>query len=208
MPLTLSKQLIPNLSTELKAKLEAHGHLVQFRSGDVLLRESSTIKFIPVVIKGSLKVSQEDADGNELFLYYVNAGESCVMSVFGGLYHDLSKVKAIADEDSEVLLIPVHQIRDLLSEFPEWLDFVLSLYHKRFEELLEVINSVAFKKVDERLLELLKQKSSHTNNLIINITHEQLALELGTARSVVSRLLKNMEDSKLLTLGRNKITLM
>ena len=95
----------------------------------------------------------------------------------------------------------------LIKEFPEWLDYIFRLYHKRFEELLEVVNAVAFKKMDERLLDFIKKKCDINHNKIISITHEQIANELGTARAVVSRLLKQMEDDGLVLLGRNKITL-
>ena len=93
-------------------------------------------------------------------------------------------------------------------EFPEWLDYIFRLYHKRFEELLEVVNAVAFKKMDERVHDFLIKKSDLSNSKTLHITHEQLANELGTARVVISRLLKQMEDEGLIQLGRNKITLM
>ena len=129
------------------------------------------------------------------------------MSFLGGIHHETSKLKAIAEEKTEILFIPIDKVSLLIKEFPEWLDYIFRLYHKRFEELLEVVNAVAFKKVDERLLNLLKLKSDHTKSHTLAITHEQLANELGTARVVVSRLLKQMEDKGLVKLGRNKITL-
>jgi CRP/FNR family transcriptional regulator len=207
MSAVLPKQLLPTISNELRIELENKGNLKKFLAGDVVLKENANIRSIPIIISGSLKVLQEDEDGKELFLYYVKAGESCVMSLFGGLHHDVSKIKAIADEDSELLLLPVAALNEWIKQYPDWLDFILSLYHKRFEELLEVINSIAFKKIDQRLLELLHQKSTHHKNKTIQITHEQLANELGTARVVVSRLLKQMEDDGLIALGRNKISL-
>ena len=207
MSAVLPKQLLPTISNELRIELENKGNLKKFSAGEVVLKENANIRSIPIIISGSLKVLQEDEDGKELFLYYVKAGESCVMSLFGGLHHDVSKIKAIADEDSELLLLPVDALTEWIKQYPDWLDFILSLYHKRFEELLEVINSIAFKKIDQRLLELLQQKSTHYNNRTIQITHEQLANELGTARVVVSRLLKQMEDDGLIALGRNKISL-
>jgi CRP/FNR family transcriptional regulator len=99
------------------------------------------------------------------------------------------------------------KIGGLLKDFPEWLDYIFKLYHKRFEELLEVVNAVAFKKMDERLLNFIQKKCELTNSKVLNITHEQIANELGTARVVISRLLKQMEDENLVVLGRNKVTL-
>jgi len=129
------------------------------------------------------------------------------MSFLGGMHHDTSKVKAIAEEETEILFIPIDKVSLLIKEYPEWLDYIFRLYHKRFEELLEVVNAVAFKKMDERLLNLIKKKSELTQSKTLFVTHEQLANELGTARVVVSRLLKQMEDDGLVTLGRNKILL-
>ena len=129
------------------------------------------------------------------------------MSFLGGIHNDTSKVKAVAEEPTEILFIPIDKVTLLIKEYPEWLDYIFRLYHKRFEELLEVVNAVAFTKMDERLLNFIKKKCELTNAHTLYITHEQLANELGTARVVVSRLLKQMEENKLVILGRNKIHL-
>jgi CRP/FNR family transcriptional regulator len=149
-----------------------------------------------------------DEDGREILLYYIKAGESCIMSFLGGMHHDTSKVKAVAEEETEILFLPIDKVSLLIKEYPEWLDYIFRLYHKRFEELLEVVNAVAFKKMDERLLNFIKKKCNLTNSRTLNVTHEQLANELGTARTVVSRLLKQMEDEGLVKLGRNNIFLL
>src|SRR5690606_35705836 len=162
---------------------------------------------IPIVIRGSLKVIRTEEDGREILLYYITAGESCVMSFLGGLHNETSKVKAEVEEDAEILFLPVDKVSLFIKEHPEWLDYIFRLYHKRFEELLEMVNAITFKKVDERLLNLLKKKSELTASMTIQITHEQLANELGTARVVVSRLLKQLEEMGRVQLGRNKIIL-
>lgn len=193
---------------EIKEKLFEYGFVKTFSEGDVILSENAYIKAIPIVTKGSIRVMRTDEDGRELLLYYIKAGESCIMSFLGGIHQDTSKVKAIAEEETEILFIPIDKVSLLIKEYPEWLDYIFRLYHKRFEELLEVVNEVAFKKIDERLLNFIKKKSELTNNKILHLTHEQLANELGTARVVVSRLLKQMETEGLVKLGRNNITLM
>jgi len=194
-------------SPRVSAKLSEYGFTKQFKEGEVILNENAYIKAIPIVTHGSIRVMRTDEDGRELLLYYIKAGESCIMSFLGGIHHDTSKVKAIAEEDTEILFIPIDKVSSLIKEYPEWLDYIFRLYHKRFEELLEVVNAIAFKKMDERLLNYLKKKTELTNSLTLNITHEQLANELGTARVVISRLLKQMEDEGLVKLGRNKIML-
>ncbi len=194
-------------SPEIKTKLSSYGTVKIFAEGDVILNENTYIKAIPIVTKGSIRVMRTEEDGRELLLYYIKAGESCIMSFLGGIHHDTSKVKAIAEEETEILFIPIDKVSLLIKEYPEWLDYIFRLYHKRFEELLDIVNAVAFKKMDERLLNFIKKKCELTHSHTLYITHEQLANELGTARVVVSRLLKQMEDEKLVVLGRNKITL-
>lgn len=192
----------------IREKLADIGFSKTFAEGKTILNENAYIKAIPIVINGIIRVMRTDDDGREILLYYIKAGETCIMSFLGGLHHDTSKVKAIAEEDTEILFIPIDKVNLLIKEFPEWLDYIFRLYHKRFEELLEVVNAIAFKKLDERLLNFIKRKSEITKSQTLHVTHEQLSSELGTARVVVSRLLKQMEDEGLVKLGRNKIILM
>nr|MBC7612386.1 Crp/Fnr family transcriptional regulator [Pseudopedobacter sp.] len=194
-------------SLELREKLCAYGYTKTFLEGDIILKENVYVNAIPIVTKGNIRVIRTDDDGREIFLYYITVGESCIMSFLGGLHHDTSKVKAIAEEETEILFIPIDKVNLLIKEFPEWLDYIFRLYHKRFEELLEVVDAIAFKKLDERLLNFIKKKCSLTNSHTLYITHEQLANELGTARVVVSRLLRQMEEKGLIQLGRNKLSL-
>lgn len=194
-------------SPELVDKLYEYGIQKKFRAGDVLLSEHSSIRSIPIIIKGSLKVFRTEEDGREILLYYIKAGESCIMSFLGGLHNETSKVRAEVEEDAEILFIPVEKVSHFIKEYPQWLSYIFKLYHKRFEELLDIVNDISFKKIDERLIDLLKKKQNLTQSNTIIITHEQLANELGTARVVVSRLLKTLEENNYLSLGRNKIML-
>jgi len=194
-------------SPQIKEKLYEYGFPKIFNEGEVILNENAYIKAIPIVTSGSIRVMRTDEEGREILLYYIKAGESCIMSFLGGIHRDTSKVRAIAEEETEILFIPVDKVSLLIKEYPEWLDYIFRLYHKRFEELLEVVNAVAFKKMDERLLNSIQKKCELTKSHTLYVTHEQLANELGTARVVVSRLLKQMEDEGLVILGRNKISL-
>ena len=194
-------------SHEVKQKLSSYGIVKKFEEGSVILNENAYIRAIPIVLKGCIGVMRTDDEGREILLYYINAGESCIMSFLGGLHNDTSKVKAIAEEETEILFVPIDKVNLLIKENPEWLDYIFRLYHKRFEELLEVVNDVAFKKMDERLLNFIKRRCELSKTNTLHITHEHLANELGTARVVVSRLLKQMEEKGLLKLGRNKISL-
>ena len=183
------------------------GQVKTFPAGSVILSEASYIQAIPIVLKGSLRVMRMDEDGREILLYYIQPGESCIMSFLGGLHQETSKVRAIVEEDAEILFVPVEKTSAWLKEFPEWTDYIFKLYHKRFEELLEVVNGIVFKRLDERILQLLRQKSEVLKSREIKITHQQLAQEVGSTREVVSRIVKTMEQNGLLQLSRNKITL-
>jgi CRP/FNR family transcriptional regulator len=194
--------------TLLNKEAYASGQVKLFPAGTVILNINAYIKSLPIVLSGSLKVIKTDDEGKEILLYYIKPGESCIMSFLAGIHNDTSKIKVIVEEDAKLLLIPVGKASEWIREFPEWTDFIFALYQKRFEELLEVVNAVAFQKVDVRLLHLLKQKSSLFQSKEIAITHQQLADELGISREAVSRVLKQMENDKLISLSRNKLSLM
>jgi CRP/FNR family transcriptional regulator len=195
-------------SSVLRKEVESFGLVRKFEAGSTLVNENSYIQYIPIVLKGVIRVTRTEEDGRELLLYYIEPGESCIMSFLGGLHNDTSKIKAITEEDAEILLISVQKASDWIKQFPEWTDFIFKLYHKRFEELLSVVNAVAFQQLDDRVLQLLCQKATLFKSNEIKITHQQLADELGSTREVVSRIVKNLEHENLLRLSRNKITLL
>lgn len=194
-------------SSDLVEKLYQNGFIKKYQQGDIILDENASIRAIPIVMKGMMKVIRTEEDGREILLYYIKAGESCIMSFLGGIHDEKSILKAEIEEESEILFLPVEKASLFMKDYPEWVDYIFRLYHKRFEELLDIINAIAFKKVDERLLHLLQKKSEISQSKTVVTTHEQLANELGTARVVVSRLLKQLEDAGKLKLGRNKIVL-
>lgn len=195
-------------SPELVEKLYQFSIVKQYKAGTVILNENSSIRSIPIVIRGTLKVIRTDEDEKEILLYYIKSGESCIMSFLGGMHNETSKVRAEVEEDAEILFLPMDKVSVFIREYPQWLDYIFRLYHKRFEELLDIVNAITFKKVDERLLSLLFKKQEIGGGKTLHITHEQLANELGTARVVVSRLLKQLEENGVVQLGRNKIKLM
>lgn len=195
-------------SPELIEQLREISIVKNYAAGEMIMDENSVIRSIPIVTKGTIKVLRTEEDGREILLYYIKAGESCVMSFLGGLHGETSKVKVEVEDDAEIIFLPTEKVGLLIKTHPEWLDYIFRLYHKRFEELLEMVNEVTFKKIDERLMSLLRKKSALTNSRFILVTHEQLANELGTARVVVSRMLKQLEEEGHVKLGRNKIELL
>lgn len=192
---------------QLAQQLSEVGIRKAFKSGTAVVQEETSSGSIPLVLKGTLKVMRTEPDGREILLYYIQAGESCVMSVLGGWSASASKVRAEVEDDAEILFLPVDRMLDLGRHHPQWVEYLFRMYHRRFEELLDMVNAIAFQKMDERLWNLLNKKSEVQKARILYITHEQLANELGTARVVVSRLLKELETEGKLTLARNKIRL-
>lgn len=197
-----------SISSTLLETLKKEGTIKTFASDTVLIDENDYIKFVPIVLNGSIKVFKLDENGREMLLYYIKPGESCVMSLLAATCNGTSKIKAVVEEKAEVLLLPVHKATDLIRENREWIQFIFELYNMRFEELLSVVNAIAFQKVDVRLWELLKTRVKMLKTDELSMTHQQIADELGTAREVVSRLLKQLERDKKLLLGRNKIKIL
>ena len=197
-----------SISSTLLEKLKKEGTIKTFAPDTVLIDENDYIKFGPIVLNGSIKVFKVDEEGREMLLYYIKPGESCVMSFLGATCNGTSKIKAVVEEKAEVLVLPVHKAIDLVRENPQWTQFIFELYNRRFEELLSVVNAIAFQKMDVRLYELLKTKVKMLKTDELNLTHQQLADELGTAREVVSRLLKQLERDNKISLGRNKIKIL
>jgi CRP/FNR family transcriptional regulator len=189
----------------LRKEFAEIGGVKTFKKGDVIVQDGAYIKSIPIILRGSLKVVQEDDEGREFLLYYLTEGESCIMSILGGLNNDTSKVKVIIEKDAEVLMIPLQNAALWVRKYPAWTEFIFKLYQKRFEELLSVVKRISSKNLDEQLWDLLKLKANHTQSKELNITHQQLADELSSARVVISRLLKVMEYEGKIQLSRNRI---
>ncbi|WP_312818791.1 Crp/Fnr family transcriptional regulator [Kaistella carnis] len=194
--------------SDLVKEIEDSGNLKHFEAGETIVNMDSYIKHIPVVISGSIKVIRTEEDGREILLYYLTPGESCIVSILSGMKNETSKIKAIVEEDADIMLIPADKAKEWVKKYPDWTEFIFDLYQKRFEELLDVVNSVAFQKIDTRLLHLIKQKTQLYNSKEISVTHQQLADELGITREATSRVLKQMEKDHLLILSRNKIELL
>jgi CRP/FNR family transcriptional regulator, anaerobic regulatory protein len=192
-------QLMTGLTADAKKK--------HFKAGEVIVTEHSRVQSIPMLIQGSVKVVRID-DDRELVLYYLQPGEACVMSFMAGMFNDIHNVRMVAEEACDIAFIPIDSFQTVLREHPDMLTYMFQIYHKRFGELLDLVDAVAFRKMDERLLQFLEKRAELSGSRVLTITHEQLAQELGTAREVVSRLLKQMETKGLLELGRNRIQLM
>lgn len=159
-----------------------------------IINQGDYIKVIPLVVTGKIKVSRQDESGKEVMLYSILPGESCAMTLASGLRHQESAVYAETEVDTQLFAIPLTDFEELLVLYPKLNDFIVKTFHIRFEELIKVVDSVAFKTIEFRLINLLKKLK--TGNNVVKATHLELAVHLGTAREVVSRLLKQLEKDK------------
>ena len=192
----------------LLSELETRAMLMNVNGGESMLNPGQTIRAVPLVVSGSFKVSRINDEGQELLLYYVKEGESCAMSFTCCMMAHTSVIKGTAEEDSVLLCIPINVMDEWMTKYPSWKRFVMNTIFNRFTELIRSIDDVAFKKMDERLANYLAEKSKVTGSSLINLSHQQIADELGTNRVVVSRLLKQLENGKKLLLYRSQIKLL
>ncbi|HBH22343.1 MAG TPA: Crp/Fnr family transcriptional regulator [Cytophagales bacterium] len=163
------------------------------------------IEFVPLMIKGSIKILREDEEGNEIFLYYLEEGDTCAISLTCCLSSQQSNIRAVAEQYSEYICIPIEYVEKWMNKYDSWKAFIMNTYTRRFNMLLHAIDQLAFKKMDERLENYLIEKSELHQSKIIHISHLDIATDLNTSREVISRLLKQLEKMGKVRLGRNKI---
>lgn len=194
----------PELIKEFEAKVK----VVEAKEGDKIIGVGQTVRVIPFLLKGSLKVSRLDEKLNEIFLYYLNAMEGCAMTFTCCMQQFPSEVQAVAEDDVVYLAIPISVMDEWIVKYPTWKSFVMRTIRSRFNELMHAIDQLAFQKLDERLVTYLKEKSKITNSTVLNLSHTEIANDLASSREVVSRLLKKLELDGRLLLYRNQIKLL
>jgi CRP/FNR family transcriptional regulator len=163
------------------------------------------VRSMPLIISGAIKILREDGDGDELLLYFLERGDTCAMTMTCCMGQKKSEIRAIAELDTKLIMIPVQKMEEWTGKYRSWRNFVFQSYHHRFNELLETIDSIAFLRMDERLLKYLRDKVKVTNDKVVHSTHQEIAYELHTSRVVISRLLKQLEKLGKIELHRNKI---
>ncbi len=198
------KELFPHLEEGLYNELMEHGTLKEVKAGETLLKVGQTIRSTMLIVHGLVKLYREDDDGKEFFIYHLDAGQACSLSMVCAAQHQTSEVLAKAVTDATVLAIPLEYMDQWMSKYKSWYQFVITSYRNRFEELLKTIDAIAFTSMDERLEYYLnKQVEKLGTNL--KITHQEIANDLNSSREVISRLLKKMEVKNWLTIHRNSI---
>lgn len=190
---------------ELLQEINQVGTLKEVPKGELMMDIGQYIKSMPLLIDGAIKIMREDEDGFELLLYYLEKGETCSMTLNCCLNDKKSEIRAIAEKDTKLIMVPIKKMEEWMVKYRTWRNFVLASYNERMQELLESIDNIAFKKMDERLLDYLKNKKTISEQNTINSTHQEIALDLHTSRVVVSRLLKALENEGNIVLNRNSI---
>jgi CRP/FNR family transcriptional regulator, anaerobic regulatory protein len=201
------KALFPSFDKELLEKIEQFAELKEVQSGDVIMRKGQYIKHTMLVLKGSIKIYRNDDEGGEFFMYNLSPGQGCAISMICASQSEPSQVSAIATEDSTLLVVPLKMMEQWMANYKSWYEFVVNTYRNRFDELLVVIDQVAFRSMDERLEFYLKRQSKNSSLKTIHVSHQQIATDLNSTREVISRLLKKMEQRGLIQLNRNYIVL-
>ena len=193
---------------DLIKEIHQFGELKQFKEGDVIMDYGKYIRMMPIIVKGTIKVFRMDDTGNEILLYYLSSNESCSMAYSCCVEAKKSEVKAIAEDDVELIAIPHIKLDEWLCKYPGWKNYIMRSFNERFLELLKSIESIAFHKLDERLISYLKEKQRLSGSSVIKASHYLIADELATSRVVVSRLLKQLENDGKILLYRNEIKLL
>jgi CRP/FNR family transcriptional regulator len=206
--LTPIKKTFPTFSTELAKDVAINASIQSFKTGDIIMRTGQYIKNTVLVISGKIKIYREDENGGEFFMYYLQPGQACAISMICATKNEKSQIMAKVVEDVELIMVPLSLMDKWMMQHRSWYEFVIDTYRSRFEEVLEVIDSIAFRAMDERLEFYLKRHADACGCTELKLSHQEIASELNTSREVISRLLKKMEQRGKVALHRNNIELL
>jgi len=198
------QQQFPLFDEALAAYIHTHSESRVFDAGEVLMRPGQFFKYAMLIVSGRVKLYREGEEGEEFFMYFLEPGSACALSMMCMARSQSSTIMAIALESTEVIMIPIQHMDTLMRNYPAWYHFVIETYRNRFEELLMVVDQIAFKNMDERL-DWYLERQAETLGKYLTLTHQQIANDINSSREVVSRLLKKMEKTGRITMERNNI---
>lgn len=204
MDINYIKKLFPGLEAGLYDEIVAHGAIKEVKAGDILLKVGQPIRSTLLLLDGMVKLYREDEEGKEFFIYHLDAGQACSLSMVCAARQETSEVLAKALTDATVLSIPLEFMDRWMSKYKSWYQFVITSYRNRFEELLKTIDAIAFSNMDQRLEDYIKKQVARLGNSL-KMTHQEIATDLNSSREVISRLLKKMETKGWLVIQRNSI---
>ncbi|WP_440882110.1 Crp/Fnr family transcriptional regulator [Tenacibaculum sp. C7A-26P2] len=193
---------------ELINEIHSIGIYKEFKSQTTIINTNSSIISIPLLLEGAIKILREDVNGDELVLYYLEKGDTCAVTLSCCVGQTKSKIRAVAETDIKLLMIPKEKMSEWLSKYKTWQEFILQSYHNRLQEFVEAVDTIAFLNMDQRLFKYLRDKALVNHNDSINVTHQEIANDLHTSRVVVSRLLKSLERQGKIKLQRNLVKIL
>ncbi len=207
--MNLLREGFPHIAEKaLQEEIAEHGRVYDYREGQVIMEYGTYIKKVPLIVSGLVKVMREDENGRELFLYYLEKGQTCAASFTCCMMHKRSYIKTIAEEDTVLIGVPIRYVDEWMGRYQSWKNFVMKTYDDRLLELIRTIDKIAFMKMDSRLLDYLENKAEVTGSSVVEVTHQQIADDINASREAVSRLLKQLERSGRIRLGRNRVELL
>ncbi len=193
------------LEPQLQKEILEVGVVKDFNANETIIREGQFISTFPIVLRGLIRISRTNDDGNELLLYYLQENEVCAMSLTCCMAHQTSNVNAVTEEETQVILLPVELLDKWIGKYPGWKQFVMQSFQIRFRELINTLDALAFMKLDERLVRYFMDRNKKSDAKTFKGTHQDLALQLNSSREVISRLLKKLEKDGKIELSRNFI---
>ncbi|MEM1323477.1 MAG: Crp/Fnr family transcriptional regulator [Bacteroidota bacterium] len=193
---------------KLQEEIAEYGQLMQFPAGTTIMDYGSYIKLVPLVLEGSIKVLRQDDDGHEIFLYFLEAGQTCSMSFTCCMMNKKSMIRTSAEDDTTLIGVPIKYVDEWMTRYQSWKNFVMTSYDNRMQALVRTLDSIAFQQMDQRLLDYLDKKGKANQSSIIHATHQEIAYDMNASREAVSRLLKQLEKMGKVKLSRNQIELL
>jgi len=202
---TSLRQIFPGFDSELVDRLQEVGEIRHFKAGEMLMKTGQNIRSTVLVLDGLVKIYREDDEGNEFFMYYLQPGQACAISLVCASKQERSQIMAKADKDTDVLTVPLSYMDEWMAHYKSWYQFVLETYRSRFEELLVTIDHIAFRNMDERLVFYLKKHQQTFKTNIITTSFTEIANELNSSREVISRLMKKLSEKGMVKLLKSQV---
>jgi CRP/FNR family transcriptional regulator len=197
--------LFPSLEKDLLHDLFTIGEVKYFGAGEIMIKTGQNIRSGILVLNGLVKIYRQDEEGNDYFMYYLDAGKACAISLVCALGIETSGLMAKAVTDSTILSIPLRYIDEWMGKYKSWTQFIVGTYRERFEELLSTIDHIAFRNMDERLVFYLKRHQENTKSNIISTSFTEIAQDLNSSREVISRLMKKLSEKQIVSLHKSYV---
>ena len=197
-------ELFPEFEPKLVKEIVAHAQLKDIKAGELLMKTGQYFRSTMLVVSGLVKIFREDDEGNEYFMYYLEPGQACALSMICATRQQTSQLMGKAMTDSRILSIPLEYMDNWMSKYKSWYYFVLESYRRRFEEMLQTIDHIAFRNMDERLLFYLKRQQETLKSNILTVSNTEIAQELNSSREVISRLMKKLAEHGNIRLLKNQ----